>query len=69
MRFCYDFTVDYSEFNCILLCYSKESFADKNLFHSTVFGNFILAKARFIFIHHGTDDIPYFIPLIFAGEK
>ena len=70
LRFCYDLTVDYSEFNCILLCYSKESFADKKFISFYSFrGILYWLRARFIFIHHGTDDIPYFDSIDFRRRK
>ena len=70
LRFCYDFAASSSEFNCILLCYSKESFGHERFISFYSFrGILYWIRARFIFIHHGTDDIPYFSSIDFRRRK
>ena len=70
MRFCYESVRESSKFNCVLLCYSKDSFNHKRFisFHSFQ-GILYWMRARSIFIHHGTGDIPYFDSIDFHRRK
>ena len=70
LRFLYESALKRSQFNCILLCYSNELWDAKNLvsFHSFK-GLLFWLNARFIFIHHGTKDIPYAESIDFRRRK
>jgi len=70
LRFLYELALKKSQFNCILLCYGKELWDVKNLvsFHS-IRGILFWLNARFVFIHHGTKDIPYAESIDFTRRK
>ncbi len=70
LRFFYETALKKSQFNCILLCYGNDLWDTKNIvpFHSFR-GILFWLNARFVFIHHGTKDIPYAESIDFSRRK
>tara|TARA_B100000700_G_scaffold196888_1_gene216658 strand:- start:1209 stop:2339 length:1131 start_codon:yes stop_codon:yes gene_type:complete len=70
LRFFYEAAQKSSELECLIICLKNESWEEENvIFLKTWKGILSWLNARFLVIHHGLSDLPYYSSIDFKRRK